>query len=147
MGKYDELTKYIPLLKDDSFGKWHVDPALISFFKGNKGKQERPFEVPFVDYSDNVNNFIDDFNEFCEAHPEYEHTRYRYTLKDYGLEWNEESFMAVDVSKKDAKCVIALIQGIIRAERFCDGAMLPFFREGYVLRWLERLKEMDESDL
>jgi hypothetical protein len=31
----------------------------------------------------------------------------------------------------------------IRAERFCDGALLGFFEKGCVGKWLERLKEID----
>jgi hypothetical protein len=32
-----------------------------------------------------------------------------------------------DVSKSAAKCVIALLIGAVRAERFCDGALLDFY--------------------
>jgi hypothetical protein len=33
--------------------------------------------------------------------------------------------------------------GAIRAERFCDGALLGFFKDGYILKWLKRLKDID----
>lgn len=51
-----------------------------------------------------------------------------------------------DVSQLDAQCVMALIMGAVRAERFCDGALLGFFRDGSIRKWLERLKEIDDSN-
>jgi len=45
----------------------------------------------------------------------------------------------------DAKCVMALIMGVIRAERFCEGVLLNFFQKGIIRKWLERLQAMDES--
>ncbi|MFQ8599328.1 MAG: DUF6508 domain-containing protein [Oscillospiraceae bacterium] len=37
--------------------------------------------------------------------------------------------------------VMALIMAV-RAERFCDGALLGFFKDGSIRKWLERLKEV-----
>ncbi len=37
--------------------------------------------------------------------------------------------------------------GAIRAERFCDGALLSFFKDGYMLKWLKRLKALDSSNV
>ena len=47
------------------------------------------------------------------------------------------------VDDLDAKCVVALIYGVIRAERFCDGTILAFLKAGTIVRWLERLKTLD----
>ncbi|WP_423806535.1 DUF6508 domain-containing protein [Phascolarctobacterium succinatutens] len=33
----------------------------------------------------------------------------------------------------------------LRAERFCDGALLGFIESGSVIRWLKRLQELDEA--
>ena len=38
-----------------------------------------------------------------------------------------------------------LLWGAVRAERFCDGALLDFFESGSVLKWLEWLKTIDEG--
>lgn len=48
-----------------------------------------------------------------------------------------------EVDHLDAQCIIALIYGAIRAERFCDGAILAFLKDGTIVRWLERLKTLD----
>lgn len=37
-----------------------------------------------------------------------------------------------DVSSLDAQCVMALIMGAVLAERFCDGALLGFFKDGSI---------------
>lgn len=50
---------------------------------------------------------------------------------------------AVDIADKDGICVMALLLGAVRAERFCDGALFGFFKRGSIQRWLERLKEID----
>ncbi|WP_400256419.1 DUF6508 domain-containing protein [Candidatus Methanomassiliicoccus intestinalis] len=47
-----------------------------------------------------------------------------------------------NVSKLGAQCVMTLIMGAVRAERFCDGALLGFFKDGSIRKWLERLKEV-----
>ena len=39
---------------------------------------------------------------------------------------------------------MALIIGAVRAERFCDGALLDFLDTGCILKWLQRLEEIDE---
>lgn len=50
-----------------------------------------------------------------------------------------------DVSELDGQAVIALLLGAVRADRFCEGALLGFFEDGSVKRWLLRLKEVDEA--
>ena len=43
----------------------------------------------------------------------------------------------------DTKTVLALLNGVIRADRFCEGALLSFMKSGAIQRWLVRLKELD----
>lgn len=40
---------------------------------------------------------------------------------------------------------MALLLEPVRAERFCDGALLGFFEDGSVKRWLLRLREIDDK--
>lgn len=80
---------------------------------------------------------------FEKNHPEYGLNRYRDILVQNGIKWGSVSMDAVDVSGKDGICVMALLLGAVRAERFCDGALLGFFQKGSIQRWLERLKEID----
>jgi hypothetical protein len=63
------------------------------------------------------------------------------------LKCGTDSMEAADVSSLDVKCVIALLMGAVRAERFGDGALLGFFKSECILRWLQRLKSIDEGEV
>lgn len=92
------------------------------------------------------NRFVRELYEFCGQHPEYEHRKYAETLETYGLEWGAESMEHADVSAADAKLVIALLIGIVRADRFCEGILGEFIENGRVKRWLERLAAIDAEN-
>ena len=136
MSKFDILTKYISMIKSDSIGKWIID-------KENGGSLERPIQMPFVDYSEIVRSFINDVYTFEESNNDMELNRYGDILKDNGIEWDTESMKNADISILNVQCVLSLIMGAVRAERFCDGALLDFFKSGYILKWLERLKNIE----
>ena len=138
MSKFAELTKYLPLLENDNIGSWVIDCE-------NDGTPEHPIQMPFVNYSEMVHRFIDDVYDFSDNNKDFELTRYGEILERNGLDWGSKSMSEADVSSLDAQCVMALIMGAIRAERFCDGALLGFFKGGSIRRWLERLKELDTS--
>lgn len=137
MSRFEPLTKYIPLIKSDNIGEWVVDRV-------NDGTPEHPIQMPYVNYSKTVDFFHDDLFNFCALHPEFEHVKYSETLEACGIKWSGESMKSADVLTLDANCVIALLVGAVRAERFSDGALLDFFNSGSILHWLERLKELDE---
>lgn len=138
MKKFELLTVFIPQMQPNTYGKWIID-------KKNDGSKEHPIQMPFVDYSETIDKFIDTLYEFCESHPEYEHTNYHATLESHGLEWGQTSMEAADVTGMDAKGVIALLIGAVRAERFCDGALLSMLEKGCILRWLNRLEQIDNE--
>ena len=135
MSKFEQLTKYIDILDEDNFGTWIID-------RENDGTPERPIQIPFVNYSEMVHRFIDDVYAFSDNNKDFELTRYGEILERNGLEWGSKSMREADVSSLDAQCVMALIMGAVRAERFCDGALLGFFKDGSIRTWLERLKEV-----
>jgi hypothetical protein len=83
------------------------------------------------------------YTSFMDSHPEFGLNRYQDILKENGLEWSTDSMSTADVSGLDGKAVMALLLGADRAERFCDGALLRFCRNGSILRWLTRLQEID----
>lgn len=138
MNKFELLTKYLPQIADDSFGTWIID-------RENDGTMEHPIQMPYVRHTEMVDHFVHDVYAFMEANEDFELNRYGEILEQNGWEWGSQSMSEADVSNKDARCVMALIMGAVRAERFCDGALLRFFREGCIRKWLERLKEIDDS--
>jgi len=136
MSKFDILTKYIPLIQAESIGEWVID-------KENDGTPEHPIQMPFVSYSEIVHNFIHDMSIFEQSNKDMELTRYGDILKENGLEWGTESMKKADVSHLNAQCVLALIMGAVRAERFYDGVLLDYFKNGCILKWLEKLNNIE----
>jgi ADP-ribosylglycohydrolase len=155
---YDEWTAYLPL-SDERFkiltkyigklntvdwegnpmpdlGKWTIDHE-------NDGTPEHPIQMPFVGYSALVISFEEEFCQFSKIHPEYDLTGYGDILKNRGIPWSSREMHEADVSGFDEQGVLALIMGAIRAERFCDGALLTFFKDGSMSRWLKRLRDID----
>lgn len=136
---FEELVKYVPRLREEGFG------ATVIERKG-EGTLEDPFVLPYIRYSDAVRLFLDELYGFCASHPEFEHFRYHETLEENGLEWGLDSMSGADVSRMDAKGVIALLIGAVRADRFSEGSLLEFLENGSILRWLERLKELEPGE-
>lgn len=138
MKKYSVLTKYINLLENDNVGEWIVD-------KENDGSSERPIQFPFVNYSILVRKLQDDIYNFAKESEEIVPGKYINILQANGIEWNHDSMIQADASVLDAQCILALLIASLRAERFCDGALLGFIKSGAVTRWLKRLQELDEA--
>ena len=136
MSKFEKLTRYLPALEDDAIGTWVID-------RENDGSSEHPIQLPFVDYSDTVNNFVRDVYDFNTQYPELGLNRYGEILEQRGIAWNSKAMSEADVSALDAQSIMALIMGAVRADRFCEGALMAFFKDGSIKKWLERLKELD----
>lgn len=136
---FERITKYLPELeKAESYGEWIVD-------RESKGTMDDPIQMPYVNYGRTVIGMERAIYAFVESHPEYELTRYSDILERNGLSWNDRVMSEADVSKLDGQAMMALLLGAVRAERFCDGALLRFFEDGSVKRWLLRLREIDEN--
>lgn len=138
MKKYSALTRYINLLENDNVGEWIVD-------KENDASSERPMHFPFVSYSIAVRRLEDDIYKFAKESDEIVPSKYAKILQANGIEWNYDSMIKADASGLDAQCILALLIASLRAERFCDGALLEFIKNGAVIRWLKRLQEFDEA--
>ena len=133
---YESLTKYLDEFTGTEYGTWIID-------KKNDGTPEHPLQFPFVNYSCVVDHFIDDVFSFVDKYEEVGLYSYQKVLEENGIKWNAKSMETAVVDDLDAKCVVALIYGAIRAERFGDGAILSFLKDGTFVRWLERLKTLD----
>lgn len=129
------LTKYIPKFTQIKYGDWVID-------KENDGTPEHPMQVPFVNYSDIVSSFVQDVYKFMDDNEDIELSYYGEILEKNGIDWDRNAIKDVDVYSKDAQCVLALIMGAVRSERFCDGELLYFFKSGCILKWLERLNNI-----
>ena len=134
---YECLTAYIPQIKDVEYGKRYPEKQT-----GN-GSLEYPFQMPFIIYNDIVDGLVREVYRFEEEHPEYGLNRYHRILERIGVKWDDEEMTNADVSDMDGQGVMALLLAAIRAERFCDGALLEFLEKGCIQKWLERLAELD----
>ena len=135
---YTELTDRLNELSQEEIGEWVIDGK-------NDGTPEHPIQMAFVNYSTAVQGFQDAVYKFHKEHPEFELNDYENILQKNGIEWGINSMDGADVSQLDGQCIMALLMGAIRAERFCDGALLGFFKRGSIHKWLERLKDLDDE--
>lgn len=134
--RFEILTKYIPQLSEAKYGNWIID-------RESKGTSNNPIQMPFVNYTEFVGAFLQDVYECIDSNEDMELNRYGEILEKNGLQWEIESMTEAEVSSLDAPCIMALITGAVRAERFCDGALLDFLESGCFLKWLNRLKQID----
>lgn len=134
---FESLTKYIRSLEcNGSRGEWIID-------RERSGTAEDPKQMPFVAYDALAIAIGEAIYDFVDAHDEMQLTRYGEILEENGISWSLEPMTEADVSHFDGRTVMAFLVGAVRAERFCDGALLSFFKNGCILRWLRRLEEID----
>src|SRR5690606_7269803 len=120
----------------ESFGEWLINNE-------NDGSLDDPIHFPYVNFNELVNMFVDEFYQFIESNHEYELTNYVSILQRKGMDWDNHCMRNANIKELDELSILALIMGAIRADRFCDGALLGFFKDGYILQWLKRLYELD----
>lgn len=133
------LTKYIGKIESAVFsGDWVID-------RKNDGSPEHPIQFPLPRFSGMICSFQKEFYQFSESHPEYQSTNYEEILKRNGLKWDGDIMRGADADTLNAGCVLALLMGAVRAEHFCDGALLEFLKDGSILKWLKRLKSIDDG--
>jgi len=135
---YENLTQHIPKLQNARFGEWVVDTQ-------NDGTAEHPIHMPYVNYSDAVHSFQEDFYQFVMDSRNIELRQYQEILEENGIKWDFNSMNSADVSTLADRCVLALILGAIRADRFSEGVLLRFLEVGAIQKWLKRLKAIDEA--
>ena len=114
---YEKLTIILPFLDSDISGR--------DFTEKDAGE------------------FEEFFYDFVKEHEDLGLYQYGNILEENGLAWDSEVMKNADVSKLDGRTVLALIMGAIRADHFCDGALMDFFESGSIQKWLQRLKQID----
>ena len=102
------------------------------------------WELQSIDYSKLIAEFRNDLYQFSDNCPEFQLHSYMNILERNALGDYEKIFEA-DVSVLDAQCVLALVMGAVRADRFCEGALYGVFEDGSMIRWLKRLSDIDEA--
>lgn len=140
-GKFKVLTKYIGKLDNEQLcGQW-------IYFGEENAESNEPYELPYESYKDLVDSFIREFNEFSDNHPEYQLSDYRSILNNYEVKWNRKSMRKANIELLDDKCILALIMAAIQADTISKMAFLNFLDDGSIIKWLKRLKNIDESSI
>lgn len=110
----------------------------------------QPATVVHGVYNATIERLIDGVFTIIEQHPEYAQNfrDARSIIEAHNIEWgdgeNDRSMANVDVSGLDGQCIMALFLGLIRADRIW-GCLSSFVQKGVVQRWIERLKDIDDS--
>lgn len=132
---YESLTKYLDEFTGAEFGTWIID-------KKNDGTPEHPLQFPFVDYSIVVDQFIQDVYSFIDNHEEMGLHSYVKILEDNGIKWSWEPMVKAEVDHLDAQCIIALIFGAIRADRFGEGDITCILKRWFYYKMARKTKNI-----
>ncbi len=121
--KFTLLTRYLPILKS------------ISCTDMNK-------ETPYEAYKA-IEDLMKDIYLFEEQNPEYDLCNYSNILNDrFGKEFD---IKRIDVYQLDEKTVLALLLAAVRDEHFDSGAFMRYVKAGYIMKWLDALRIIDEQ--
>ena len=136
---FETLIACLPELEKESSGEWIVDP-------GNDGSEEQPFQLPFIRYSEGSKKIIKEILNIEKNYADLKLDSYREILERNGIEWRAERMQNADILSLDAQCVMALLMGAVRADRYREGTFKSFIDRGCIKRWIIRLKEIEESN-
>jgi len=136
---YETLTAFVTSLETSQLGTMVIEVI-------DKNKPEHSIQLPYASYERTVMDFIQAVYTFADEHEEMGIYHYYDILKKNNIQWESRSMEEADVENLGGDAVVALIMGATRADRFCEGALLDFLKEGYIVKWLNRLKELDERN-
>lgn len=144
MGRFEILTKYIESLKNEKEygypinreGKRVTKEEDLYYYDENNTKVYTPL---FYKYSDTVKSFTRDLVNFIFD------TKNGDILPIKDVRTKDIKFDEKKIFSLDAASVLLLLNSPIKWERFCDGLLLRALESGRILKLLERLKEIDES--
>lgn len=121
MGRFEILTKHIEPLKNEKEYGYPVNREGKRVTKEEDlyyydENNTKVYYFPDYKYSDTVMSFIHDLVNF------------KFSAKT-----------------ENARTIILSLRKPMVADRFCGGLLLQAFKSGHILKLLERLKEIDES--
>ena len=132
---YEKLAAYLPALNGEKHAEW------VS------GKTKDPSVSPFgfLVYDETGEGVMREVYRIVDRCPQLELNRYQAILEKNGIHWSKNEMEAADVSDWNEQGVMALLVGILRADRFVEGVYQEFLENGCIRKWIERLKEIDEQ--
>ena len=129
---YEQVTAYLGKLK----------PAHCKYPENQgDGSHENPYIAGWPEYDETTKEFMHKMYEFVpNGGQNYDEVIYKAT----GFDGHDE-LTIVDVSKLDGDTILYMIFSRVRGERFSDGLFGSYVADGTMDKWLNRLKEIDET--
>ncbi len=129
---YEKVTAYLGKLK----------PAHWKYPENQgDGSNENLYIAGWPEYDETTKEFMHKMYEFVpNGGQNYDEVIYKAT----GFDGHDE-LTKVDVSKLDGDTILYMIFSRVRGERFSDGLFGSYVADGTMDKWLNRLKEIDES--
>lgn len=143
--QYESLTKLIPEMEKDIFGEWNLE-------KEGECTEENTSIMPYVSFTPTAYTFFSEMGRIVEQHPEFNIYNYKEYLVQRGYisdgkgPFPIEKLQTVPSEKLNEEDIFAMCFAVQRSDRFCEGIMLKFFKDGTILAWLKRLAELDEQE-
>ena len=134
---FESLTKYIEEFNIESFG----EVPNIQLDEEDDGKTA---VFSHASYEPIVYKFMDDVYDFNDTHNPIPNNDYMKVIEEYAA-GDIDKLKGLDTSDMDSTVAFAYILMVIRGERFCDGLLLRNLEDGTIIKWLNRLKEIDEN--
>lgn len=98
--------------------------------------------MPYVKYHAIVNEFVKVVYNFNYVHPEYNLICYEDILNEEKIKWDKKSMESAIVDDLDIKTVLALIMGIVRADRYCEGVIKSMLENGTIRVYIEYITKL-----
>ena len=143
--QYESLTELIPVMEKDIYGGWNMQQ------KGD-GTPDNPYVMPHVSFTPTVYSFLSEMARIEKQHPEFDWRNYMQYLVGRGYisglsqGFPIEELQKVPIEKLTIEDVFMMYFAVQRTDRFCEGILLKFFKDGTILNWLKRVKELDTED-
>lgn len=133
--KYGELTKYIEIFTEaKSYGDWYNDEM-------QNGSDEHPITGGEMHYDKDVIDFKENVAKFAEVNNE----NYISILEKNGIKNTVIGLIQYGAGNADENCILAMINAVLSFDKKDPGTLYSMLEEGKIVRWLKRLKELDEK--
>lgn len=135
---YEPLTQFIDRISPDNVGEWGTGCW-------SDDRPEPAMFMPAMHYSDAVSELCQALEVVISDNAGTASWIAPDILAQRGIDWNTKAFREADVSTLDGDAILALLDAVFQLERFGDGLVGSFIRNGCITKWLIRLREIDEQ--
>ena len=133
VGIYSNITKYLRLFNDETFGVWSETECMK--------KEPKSLIAPHVHYTETARCFIKDIYKFTDDEDidviQNSYNNMKQTI------YNHE----FDIEGATGDEIIYYLLWMVNSEGFCDGLLLSHYEDGTITKCLIKLKELDDKNM